>query len=227
MEERSYRNEYKHEISQKSRIILRSRLRKMLAHDTHCQDNSYFIKSLYFDTLNDDALTEKINGEARREKFRIRYYNHDDHFIKLEKKVKEYNAGYKMSTQLTRPEAEAIISGDLSFLSRSDDPLKQEFCLKAKLNAMMPKVIVSYDREAFAYRPGNTRITLDSNLQASGHISDFFLKDHFSMKESHTDCVLEIKYDRYLPEWIREIVQVGETTSCAHSKYMIGRQLIG
>ena len=45
--------------------------------DPHAVGGKYFVRSLYFDTPTDTALREKLDGVNRREKFRIRYYNHD------------------------------------------------------------------------------------------------------------------------------------------------------
>ncbi len=57
--------------------------------DPHARpDGTYTVHSLYFDDWRDTALREKIDGLPRREKFRIRYYNGDLSFIRLEKKSK-------------------------------------------------------------------------------------------------------------------------------------------
>ena len=36
------------------------------------------------------TLKEKLNGVSQRHKFRIRYYNHDLSFIRLEKKISSF-----------------------------------------------------------------------------------------------------------------------------------------
>jgi len=53
----------------------------------------------YFDTPADKALMEKIDGVDNREKIRIRLYNHDDSFIKLEKKIKVNGKYHKRAMQ--------------------------------------------------------------------------------------------------------------------------------
>ncbi|GEL66594.1 polyphosphate polymerase domain-containing protein [Marinilactibacillus psychrotolerans] len=225
MEEKFYRHEYKHEISELSKQILMKRLRKLLPHDEHVIGTHYHISSLYFDNIEDEAYYDNQDGNAIREKFRIRYYNQNLNFIRLEKKVKEYNAGYKLSTMLTKGEAKKMIQGDLFFLKDSNDPLKQDFYVNARTKLLKPKVIVAYDREAFAYKMGNTRVTLDYNMKASNRVHDFLETEAVMQRESDVACVLEVKYDTYLPGWIRELVQIAETTSCGHSKYMISRVL--
>ena len=58
-------------------------------------------KSLYFDNYTDKALREKLNGVDKREKFRIRYYNEDTSFIRLEKKSKINGLSSKQSAPIT------------------------------------------------------------------------------------------------------------------------------
>ncbi|MDE6752396.1 MAG: VTC domain-containing protein, partial [Eubacterium sp.] len=83
-----FRHEWKHEISLADMYTIRSRLSAVACSDKNAINGRYQIRSLYFDTPDDTALREKINGINKREKFRIRYYNEDTSFIKLEKKSK-------------------------------------------------------------------------------------------------------------------------------------------
>ena len=80
-----YRHEWKHEINDADRIIIRQRLRAVARTDYHATDGKYEIRSLYFDDIQDSALREKIDGADNREKYRIRYYNGDTSLIHLEK----------------------------------------------------------------------------------------------------------------------------------------------
>ena len=81
-----FRNEWKHEINALDMLILRQRLTAVMKPEPHGINGKYNVRSLYFDDLHDTALKEKINGVNMREKFRIRYYDGDMSFIRLEKK---------------------------------------------------------------------------------------------------------------------------------------------
>ena len=124
-----YRHEWKHEITWSDLLAIRARLYAVAERDPHAEDGCYHIRSLYFDNLNDRALREKIDGVNRREKFRIRYYNGDTSFIKLEKKSKLNGLETKYSAPLTKEEAQKIVDGDpgallqdaLSVSSSEDD----------------------------------------------------------------------------------------------------------
>ena len=67
-----YRHEWKHEINYADRLALLPRLSAVMKRDSHAIDGVYRIRSLYFDTPEDKALREKIDGVNAREKFRIR-----------------------------------------------------------------------------------------------------------------------------------------------------------
>src|SRR6056297_399432 len=100
-----FRHEFKYPINYLDYINLKSKLEKMMEADPHTEDSGHYeIKSLYFDNIYDQALFEKINGKHVREKFRIRMYNNDDSFIRLEKKSKIKNLTSKESTQINKEE---------------------------------------------------------------------------------------------------------------------------
>ena len=105
-----YRHEVKHRITLMDMLCIRQRLSMITEADSHTVDGKYSIRSLYFDTPEDKALREKIDGVDRREKFRIRYYNRDLSFIRLEKKSKLNSLGTKDMAPLSKERAADIIT---------------------------------------------------------------------------------------------------------------------
>ena len=91
------RHEWKHEITAADRLVLSARLSAVARRDRHGQNGRYEIRSLYFDDLRDTALREKLDGVAKREKFRIRYYGGDISYICLEKKSKRDGPSFSAS----------------------------------------------------------------------------------------------------------------------------------
>ena len=51
-----FRHECKIEIARSDLPLLRTRLSAVAKRDPHAQDGRYFVRSLYFDTPDDDAL---------------------------------------------------------------------------------------------------------------------------------------------------------------------------
>ena len=218
-----FRHEYKHEINYADMLDLRQRLRAVLKPDTAAEGGKYTVRSLYFDNLSDKALRDKINGMARREKFRIRYYNNDTTKINLEKKSKVIDLGTKQYARLTADEVMKIINGDYHFMAEDDKrPLLSELYSKILSEGLMPRTIVDYKREAFTFPAGNVRVTLDYDIRTSPHISDFLSENYVSLPVE-SPVILEVKWDNFLPDIIKDIVWLEGRRTTSFSKYSSSR----
>ncbi len=116
MEKSRYRHEYKHRINLSDFILLTHRLGVAAAPDRHMKNDSYFVRSLYFDSPDDKVLREKLDGVNVREKFRLRFYDMDDSFIRLEKKSKLNGLCRKETAPVTKETVLKLINGEWQFL---------------------------------------------------------------------------------------------------------------
>ena len=214
-----YRHEWKYMINTADLLVLRSRLRAVMEPDPHAIDGKYFIRSLYFDNLNDKALREKVDGVNMREKFRIRYYNGDPSVIHLEKKSKLNGLGTKYYTDLTAEEAQKIVDGDLDWMMNSGRPLVQELYCKMRYQGMQPKTIVDYTREPFLFRPGKVRVTLDYDIRTGLKCTDFLNPDAVTIPAGDAPILVEVKWGEFLPSIIRDLVSVPDRSVGSFSKY--------
>ncbi len=214
-----WRHEWKHELNRSDMLILRARLRAVMQPDPHAKDGRYCIRSLYFDDLFDTALLEKVNGVSKREKFRIRYYNGDPSLIHLEKKSKCGGLGTKAGAVLTKDEAQAIVDGDLDWMPDSGRPLVAELYSRMRGGTLKPKTIVDYTREPFVYPPGNVRVTLDYDIRTGLSCTDFLNPACVTIPAGDAPILLEVKWDAFLPDLIRDAVQLPGRHASAFSKY--------
>ena len=217
--ELQYRHEWKHEISYTDLLCIRQRLQAVARPDPHAVGGEYHIRSLYFDNASDKALREKIDGVNMREKFRIRYYNGDTSFIRLEKKSRRNGLGTKFEAALTAEEAQKIVDGDLDWMMESDRPLIQELYCKMRYQGLRPKTIVDYTREPYVYGPGNVRVSFDHHIRTGLHSTDFLNPDCVTVLAGDSPILPEGKWDAYLPEIIRDAVSVPNRRVGAFSKY--------
>ena len=215
----NFRHEWKHEINASDAVAIRHRLGAVAKRDSHAVDGRYEIRSLYFDNLEDKALREKIDGVNMREKFRIRYYNHDLSFIQLEKKRKCNGLTGKESVILTKEEAQKIAEGNYDWMICSERSLLVELYSKVLSERLIPKTIVDYTREAFVYAPGNVRVTLDYNIRTGLGGTDFLNPDCVMIPAGEAPMILEVKWDAFLPDIIRDAVQLTGRRTGAYSKY--------
>lgn len=213
-----FRHEWKIEISPADHVALRSRLRYLMENDPHATEGKYRVRSLYFDTPKDKALREKINGVDRREKFRIRYYDGDTSFMRLEKKSKQCGISQKRSVTVTEDEARRIIGGDIGWM-RAADPLIRELYFKMRTERLMPKTVVDYVREPFICRAGDVRVTFDSCLRTGLFSSDFLNAALVTVPAGDAPILMEVKWGAFLPDVIRDAIQMPGRMAHSFSKY--------
>ena len=222
-----YRKELKYRVSRADRELLLRRLSAALRPDVHGKNGVYTVRSLYFDTVYDDALRDSLAGVREKRKYRLRMYDLDESFLRLEKKVKEGNGGTKIGALLTRAECEQLIRGTCAFLAEKDDPFLRECYAQWRDGGMRPKEIVAYTRAAFFCPEGNVRITVDSDIRASRFTDAFFSPKLGGAPVTAEDvCVMEIKFDRFLPDYIPHLVGIGDRALQAFSKYALGSLMI-
>jgi hypothetical protein len=222
-----FRHELKYQIGYHQYLELRSRLRAVLKMDSHAgADGRYLIRSIYFDNYRDKALREKIDGVSRREKFRIRYYNDDFSYITLEKKVKDNSLCMKFDADITKEECRRLLDGDTGWMRDHPSPLVQELYGKMRFQLLRPKVLVSYVREPYIYRAGNVRVTFDSHIRTTLYHRSFLEERpaDIGVFDCPGDMILEVKFDGFLPEVIRGIIQTGALRQQAFSKYQACRR---
>lgn len=214
-----YRHELKQIISPAEAAMLRRRLDAVMQRDEHSALGSYTISSLYFDNMCDKALREKLNGNARREKFRLRYYNGDTEHIWLEKKSKINSLCLKERSVISRAEAREIILSGAQWHPEKPDELSTELSAKMAVHGLRAKTVVEYEREAFVYPAGNVRVTLDGGLRMSRRPDEFLQSDRLMIPSRQQGIVLEVKWDEFLPDVIRGVVQPGSARTESFSKY--------
>ena len=215
----AYRHEWKHEINRGDLWILRQRLSAVTKRDPHAVDGVYHVRSLYFDTASDKALREKMDGVNRREKFRIRCYNKDVSLLRLEKKSKINGLCRKQSAILQQEQVRQLLAGDMQWMRDSQDPLVLELYSKMYSQGLRPKTIVDYTREPFVFALGNVRVTLDYDICTGLSQVDFLNPDCVMVRVEREPILLEVKWDAYLPEIIRDVVQLPGRRAGAFSKY--------
>ena len=222
----SFRHELKYFISFRDYEILKRKLIHILKIDDFVgEDNSYHIRSLYFDNYKNSALFEKQSGILQRHKYRLRIYNLKKDLIKLEMKERVGQFIKKRTSILTYKQSIEILKGNYSSLKESDDSLQRRFYIDIVSQAFKPRVIVDYVREPYIYRYGNIRITFDKYLRTGLFKTSLFDK-HIKMVDviEEPKLIMEVKYDDFMPALIRDIIRPDASTRYAISKYVICRK---
>ena len=215
------RHELKYHITPAELGVLRGVLRPLMQLDPNGNENNeYHIRSLYFDTINDDALEEKIAGVGNRKKYRIRIYNFSDRVIKLECKSKYGDLISKQSVSIPRELAEQLIAGDPEGLQRMRHPLFHDVFREMRTRLLRPAVIVDYVREAYIHPAEEVRITFDKQLRTGLYARDMFnpALPTYPVFDDPVE-ILEVKFDEFLPSYLQSVLSGVTAQRSAVSKY--------
>lgn len=218
------RHELKFFINPLEYEVLRRVLDRTLPRDPNGDENNeYHIRSLYFDTRFNDALMDKLSGVKDRDKYRIRIYNFSDRLIRMECKTKVGQLISKRSIGIPKLLAEQLIAGDPTGLERTRSGLLRDVYREMALNGLHPVVIVDYVREAYIHPAEEVRITFDKQLHTGLRSIDIFNPYVPTVSPfDHNEMILEVKFNRVLPPYIRDILcaHVHSAQNSAISKYV-------
>ena len=131
----------------------------------------------------------------------------------------------KCDAPITEAECRKLLKGDLIWMKDHPETLVQELYAKMRYQQLKPRVLVSYVREPYIYPPGNVRVTFDSNIRTTMFHQEFLTKEVFDISATNLpeDRFLEVKFDKYLPEIIQDLIQVNGLRQQAFSKYVACR----
>lgn len=223
------RHELKFFISQPQYEVLSRTLKGVLHLDPNAVKNggSYHIRSLYFDTVFDDAYYDKIDGVKDRDKYRMRIYNLSGKEIFMECKTKVGSMISKRSVKVSRDLAEQIIAADPTGLENTQSGLLRDLYREMRTRLLHPVVIVDYEREAYLHPAEEVRITFDMKLRTGLNSIDLFNREVPTIPVlDQEQIILEVKYNRLLPPYIAELISFAcpEAVQSAISKYTLCRR---
>ncbi|MCK8059606.1 MULTISPECIES: polyphosphate polymerase domain-containing protein [unclassified Fusibacter] len=217
------RKETKYRLNVTEYGNLCSLLPRMLEPDINNGDYGYYIRSLYFDSINDNDYFEKVNGVEVRKKIRLRVYG-DKKKVKLEIKRKMGAFQRKDSLWISMEDAMKLQACDYDCLDNYEDELAGEIRHLLVAGGYKPVVLIDYLRKAYTSLANDTRVTLDSELRSSEFDLDLFSDgDQLIPVQDNYFAILEIKSSGGLPRWISRQLSGIEEASRAVSKYSNSR----
>ncbi len=228
------REEHKYVMTVEAYYRLRHLISQVMVRDRNSEQNSYryskgtgyTIRSLYFDSIDDRDFHEKIEGIELRRKCRLRTYMHDPSFCMLEIKKKQGYHQKKTSFRLTREQGERLIQGDYALLLELNHPFLLDVYQMMTQHVYRPKSVVTYERDAFIAKENKIRITFDQAIRGSE--SNFNIFDENLVEHDFMDpynVVLEVKYNGFLLQYIKDLLMSVEKDQLSVSKYCLSRRI--
>lgn len=198
------RKEIKYEIDyseyRRIQLILETCMKKDL---NAGQRGIYKIKTIYFDNYLQEVQKNKKDDINSVNKYRIRMYNDNEKSIFLERKTNENGYILKVKEPITKEDAINMIEGRYREILEDKPSLKTEIYINIILKQLRPVLLIEYERMAFVDDISGVRVTIDSKIRSTTDCNNFFGK--IETKNSNK-YILEIKYNKYLPDYIKKIV---------------------
>lgn len=222
-----YRSENKYYITTETALNIRKKLDLILNRDDFSKENSYIVRSLYFDSFNNIDFNTKLAGTEIRKKIRIRVYDSASEKCKLEVKEKNGDAQHKISIWITKQDAIDLTLGKYNVLMKYFEKNKEAIKIYTTmiLGCYKPVVMVEYDRIAYTHPLYNTRITLDMNVRSSESNFNLFDQNILYTPIMENSIILEVKYNGKLIELISDVLKNYHLTKISVSKYCFSRKI--
>jgi hypothetical protein len=180
--------------------------------------------SCYYDTLDGAAFFEKLNGIENRRKYRIRTYNADRTFFKLECKYKLRDWTAKESETIDPNLVKQLMAdqGPIAIPEQAG-PLTQRFLRDLTMMNLKPSVLIDYRRTALVMDDLDVRVTFDERIRMAAYTTDLFAECAPIVPVMDDDAVVvEVKYNEILPMSIALIIRPMIMQRSAVSKYAFG-----
>lgn len=218
------RREEKYPLSVIDMSNYKAQFSAILMPDKFSANGSYMVRSLYFDTPDDNDFFDKLKEQNLRRKIRLRIYSPYDTKAKLELKQKENIFQKKRSLTISREDAVELINSNYSVLLKYDDDFAREIYSIMCMYAYKPKSIVEYQRYALMAKENNIRLTFDSEIRATESSFDLFSENlPLNPVFPKDKVVFEVKYDKFLLGYISDIVSTINVKNITSSKYCLSR----
>lgn len=200
-------------------------LEKYADADEYSKNGSFYpISNIYYDTEDNNLIRMSVTKPVYKEKIRLRSYGTPDMSSKvfLEIKKKYHGVVNKRRTILTLKEAYSFAdTGEMPEIKGyMNEQVLKELKYSIKHYEVMPKVYLSYERQAFTGKQDkNLRITFDRNIIARR--KDIGLEyGAFGERIVPEDTmVMEIKYMDRMPLWLIALLRHHSLEKTSFSKY--------
>jgi hypothetical protein len=228
------RYEYKYYVPHFLLPALRAQLQPFVRPDKYAALQSaghYTVRSIYFDTPDLDMYHSKREHLAHRMKVRLRGYNAGGDDAPVFFEIKRKFEGPILKNRATLPFgvvkrifAGAPVAQFLPETMQADNVSR--FFYQYHTRRLRPVVTVIYEREAYVSQvldPENDlRISLDQNLRSVPFPS---VAELYTERDVRTvlegQFILEIKFNRYCPAWLKPILAAFDLQKGPASKYVL------
>lgn len=227
------RYEFKYLVPAENYAALRAAVLPFLISDPFAArrpGGRYTVRSIYFDTPSFEMYHTKIDGIAHRMKVRLRGYDRGDDTSTVFMEIKRKYEGpiLKNRSQTTFGAVKQLFRGvspdELESGIRNPDNARRFFYQILSRN-LRPVVNVIYEREPYLGRTidleNDFRLTFDLHLRSVAYppVSELFVDRNLQFAFPGF-FILEVKFNRYCPAWMKPLFESFQLRKEPASKYV-------
>lgn len=230
------RSELKYLVRETDRLRLAARLAPYVRPDPHARPTregapGYTVRSIYYDTPGLRDWTDKNSGDEIRRKVRVRAYDAPGSGpVFLEVKRKEGSAVWKDRAALAPEQVARLLAGGaLDGIPAKARVAAERFLFRFRAEHRCPVLLVTYDREPHVGRlDPSLRVTFDRRLRVApfphmgADLGGLYAERQRPLLRGH--FILEVKFDRAFPSWMRTVLASFRLRQQALSKYVMGME---
>ena len=224
------RFEFKYILNEELKNKVEKQIQHFMKYDGYAHpefDNSYFVRSLYFDSPSSFNFYEKIDGIKKRKKFRLRTYGkiYGNSPLFIEQKGRNVNRVFKHRIRINQNDIGQFYDAmhfDQLIKNYRDTKIINEFITDSVKRKISPVVLVDYVRRPYiSDYDMNFRVTIDNQIMAKASRTLFPNNDNFfHCLSGYT--ILEVKFFRKIPAWFHKIILVYNLERVSVSKFVLG-----
>jgi len=227
------RFEFKYAVQSERREALRDRLLTHMEYDPFCDvhpEKMYSVHSIYLDTSRYLFYFEKLDSIKVRKKLRVRVYEQSEAnktvFLEIKRKIN--NNVLKERVRVPFEELQSLMSSEEIHPTDRERPRSRlaldHFTFLTRRLALEPKILISYEREAFhGIDSSDVRITFDMNIRSFPTSTFEYLKRPVETRNvSGRFFIMEVKFHGALPAWVNRIISDFGFHLQSYSKYCEG-----
>jgi len=229
-------SELKYIISLMERDNIIKQITPFMVFDKNIKNNySYEVRSLYFDSPFGKSYYKKKSGLSIRTKLRIRYYpdfsqNKKEDYVFIELKRRLYENLLKIRIKVPFDEAIKIINDKTQeakafykITTPQNKKILNEIWYNYNRFHLKPVNVICYKRQAYnAEFISKFRMTFDTNVKVRNFNFDLHYGEGSYYIKSPNICIMEIKFNKHIPDWAIHIVQRNNFVREKMSKFASG-----
>jgi|TARA_Y100000294_G_C8550107_1_gene334931 hypothetical protein len=230
------RFEFKYVVPNQVALAIRDEVKEFLVLDPNLEktgQESYVVRSLYFDNPSADFFYEKTDGLKTRRKYRLRAYGSTRSAVSnffLEQKGRHNEKTFKHRKPFDISELTHFYAdGGIPWLENrfSEHQFIKDYVFDTIRRGLQPSVVVEYQRRPFISKQDvYFRITFDSDLTCLGS-QELFPETQDLLRCIPGCTVIELKFLRSIPRWFHRIIQNFELRRVSISKFVVGMKVGG